>query len=118
VLFYGVLKTKADILLELQEYDLAIRAYKKLKDFCGLENESLHHLRMKAHEQISVCYGAAGYYNVAITYLKKALQMSYLLRDHVSELQYYDKLSREYGNAGNPVKMVEYHKRAFEGLVE
>ena len=34
IVFYGVLKTKADILVELQEFDLAIKAYKKLKDEC------------------------------------------------------------------------------------
>jgi hypothetical protein len=32
MVFYGVLKTKADILVELQEFDLAIKAYKKLKE--------------------------------------------------------------------------------------
>ena len=32
IVFYGVLKTKADILVELQEFDLAIKAYRKLKD--------------------------------------------------------------------------------------
>ena len=34
LIFYGVLKTKADILVELQEFDLAIKAYKKVKDEC------------------------------------------------------------------------------------
>jgi len=29
-----LMKTKADILLQLQDYDLAIKAYKKLKDEC------------------------------------------------------------------------------------
>ena len=44
--------------------------------------------------------------------------MAYLMKDNVSELQYYDKLSREYANAGDPVKMVAYHKRASNGLIE
>ena len=34
------------------------------------------------------------------------------------ELHYYDKLSRAYMNAGNPTKMVAYHKRVFYGLLE
>jgi len=44
--------------------------------------------------------------------------MAYLLKDTLSELQYYDKLSRAYTNAGNPVQMLAYHKRAFNGLLE
>ena len=63
------MRTKADILFELQEFDLSIRAYKKLKDMFLFEDK----LRMKSMEQISVCYATCGYHNVAITYLKKAL---------------------------------------------
>lgn len=40
------------------------------------------------------------------------------MKDSLSELGYYEKLSLAYTNAGDPVKMVAYHKRAFNGLVE
>ena len=50
-MFYGILKTKADIMFDLQEYDLAIKAYKKLKDECELwEDKRMRRLKMKAFE--------------------------------------------------------------------
>ena len=34
ILLYSVLKTQGDILVELCRFDLAIKAYKTLKDYC------------------------------------------------------------------------------------
>ena len=73
---------------------------------------------MRAYESIAVCYSSCNYHNVAISYYKKALQLAYDRKDTMIELHYYDKLSRAYMNAGNPTKMVAYHKRVFYGLLE
>jgi hypothetical protein len=55
ILLYGVLKTEGDILVELNQFDLAIKAYKTLKDYC--ENwGGMVSLKMKIYEQISVCF--------------------------------------------------------------
>jgi tetratricopeptide (TPR) repeat protein len=73
---------------------------------------------MKAFEQIAICYQTCEMYNLSITYYKKSLQISYELRDTMAELNLYYKLGQAYANAGDPIKMVAYHKRAFHGLLE
>jgi tetratricopeptide (TPR) repeat protein len=96
--------------VELQEYDLAIKAYKRLKDECErYGGREFRALKMKTYEQIAVCYSNCQLYNVSITYYKKALQIAYQTQDNISELFYYEKLARAYMNAGDPDKMVLYH---------
>jgi hypothetical protein len=34
-LFYAVLKTEGDILCEIEQWDLALKCFKTLKDLCG-----------------------------------------------------------------------------------
>ena len=34
VIFYALLKAEGDILVEMNEWDLAIKCYKTLKDYC------------------------------------------------------------------------------------
>jgi hypothetical protein len=48
VLFYAVLKTEGDIFVELNQYDIAIKCYKTLKDAC--ENWGFLKLKMKTYE--------------------------------------------------------------------
>jgi hypothetical protein len=49
VVFYSLLKTEGDILFEMSEYDLAIRCYKTLKDYCRSWG-SMEYLKMKTYE--------------------------------------------------------------------
>ena len=55
LLLYGVLKTEGDIFVELNQFDLAIKAYKTLKDYCDNWGGMIP-LKMKIYEQISVCF--------------------------------------------------------------
>ena len=72
VVFYSLLKTEGDILFEMSEYDLAIRCYKTLKDYCRSWG-SMEYLKMKTYEQIATVYATAKLHQVQKTYLKKAL---------------------------------------------
>jgi len=72
ILLYSVLKTQGDILVEIRQFDLAIKAYKTLKDYCDAWG-NMTSLKMKIYEQISVCYQMCDKYSVSMTYMKKAL---------------------------------------------
>jgi hypothetical protein len=49
VIFYALLKAEGDILVEMHEYDLAIRCYKTLKDYCRKWGK-MDFLKMKTYE--------------------------------------------------------------------
>jgi hypothetical protein len=49
LIFYTVLKTEGDILFELAEYDLAIKCFKSLKDYCRIWG-NMEYLKMKTYE--------------------------------------------------------------------
>ena len=46
MLLYSILKTEADLLVDLQQYDLGIKAYKTLKDFCDDDKWGMLDLKM------------------------------------------------------------------------
>ena len=62
-MFYSILKTEGDLLFEMSEYDLAIRCYKTLKDYCRSWG-SMEYLKMKTYEQIAIIYGTVKKYQV------------------------------------------------------
>jgi hypothetical protein len=49
VMFYCVLKTEGDILVDLTQYDLAIKCYKTIKDYCD-EWQGMDYIKMKTYE--------------------------------------------------------------------
>ena len=73
---------------------------------------------MLTYEQISYCYTVNGKYNVAISFLKKAIMLAYFLGDQNAEKRYYEKLSQAYMYTGDVIKMGFYHKRAYYGITE
>jgi len=79
MVFYAVIKTEGDIFVDLQQYDLAIKCYKTLKDLCVAwgRNEDMLAMKMKTYEQIGMCYSESGKVYVAMTYYKRALQLAY-----------------------------------------
>ena len=48
-LFYAMLKVEGDILLDLNEHDLAIKCFKTLKDYCDVWGD-MEKLKMKTYE--------------------------------------------------------------------
>ena len=51
MLFYCVMKTKGDIMVDLQQFNLAIIAYKRLKGECERwGGKEMHLLKMKMFE--------------------------------------------------------------------
>lgn len=113
MIIYCVMKTQGDIFVDMIMFDRAIKVYKTLKDFCHDQGPDFLRMKMKAFEQIAVCYRACNMYNVAITYFKKALIVAYLLYDPIAECYYYERLSIQYMNLGDMKKMTDYHNRAF-----
>jgi len=71
MVYYAIMKSKADMLMELSQVNFAIQEYKKLKDL--LQGKKMFKLMMKIYEQLSVCYTDSGMYQIALSYLKKAL---------------------------------------------
>jgi hypothetical protein len=49
LVFYSVLKTEGDILMDLQEIDLAIKCYKTVKDQCSYWG-NMDDLKLKCYE--------------------------------------------------------------------
>ena len=79
-LFYAVLKTEGDILVELSQFDYAVKCYKTLKDFCEMWGDMVS-LKMKTYEQIAACYRSCRCYLSAINYYKKGLHLAYQIGD-------------------------------------
>jgi hypothetical protein len=73
---------------------------------------------MRAFEQIASCYSTCCMYNLALTYLKKALMVAYEMNDTMSELKYYEKLGIASMNAGDTQKMLAYQNRVMYGQLE
>jgi hypothetical protein len=73
---------------------------------------------MKMYEHIASCYHKASKFNIAMTYLKKALYFAYELHDTVAELVFYERLAICYMYIGDYHKMELYHKRASLCLIE
>jgi tetratricopeptide (TPR) repeat protein len=118
MLLYSILKTEADLLVDLQQYDLGIKAYKTLKDFCDDDKWGMLDLKMMAYESIAVCYRTCAKNKVAKCYFKKALQIAYFIKDQVAECRLYERLAVTYMNLGDTNKMASYHERSYNGLTE
>ena len=65
-----------------------------------------------------MCYHKSAKFNIARTYLKKALYLAYLFDDTTSELVFYERLALCYMYTGDHCKMELYHKRASLCLIE
>jgi len=116
-LFYAVLKVEGDILLDLNEHDLAIKCFKTLKDYCDVWGD-MEKLKMKTYEQIAVCYRSKGKKYKAIEYFKKALFYAYKCSDYLMEVHHYERLAVCSMDAGEPVKMRLYYDRAVGHKIE
>ena len=88
-LFYAVLKTEGELLIEIDQWDMAIKCFKTLKDFLKAWGNK-DHLIMRTLEQIGFCYRANTMYRISTTYFKKALMMAYILNDRLAELNIYE----------------------------
>jgi hypothetical protein len=58
MIIYIILKAQGDILVQFDEFDLAIKAYKRVKDVCErrIYSPNMKRLKMRLYEQIAVCY--------------------------------------------------------------
>lgn len=108
LVFYLLLRAEGDILLELKEYDFAIKAYKSLKNYCKRwqrQNEmyeaykkkkmpqmrgchNFDRLLISLYHQIGTVYREAGMHNAAMDYFKKQLILAWQ-----SGCQYYESLA-------------------------
>jgi hypothetical protein len=52
MILYIVLKAEGDIFCEFEEYDMAIKAYKRLKDMCErrINSPNMMKLKMRTYE--------------------------------------------------------------------
>jgi hypothetical protein len=64
MLHIAVLKTEGDILMDLLQFDRAIKCNKKIKDYCDdiKDNFNSEPIKMKMYEQIAICYFTAQKY--------------------------------------------------------
>ena len=68
LIFYCLLKTEGDIMIELGDYDKAIQAYKALRNYCRVWG--LLEQEMWMAEQIGIAYREVKYHELAVDYFK------------------------------------------------
>ena len=116
LIFYCVLKTEGDIMMELNDFDKAIKAYKALRNYCRVWG--LLEQEMWMAEQLGTCYRHLRYHELATDYFKFSLSLAWELGDQAAEMRAYDNLAIEYFYIGNINKAKIYHDRVFRGRVE
>ena len=116
LIFYCLLKTEGDIMIELDDYDKAIKAYKALRNYCRVWG--LLEQEMWMAEQIGVSYRELRYHELAVDYFKCQLSLAWELNDLKAEMRSYENLSMEYYYIGNIDKAKLYHNRVFRGYLE
>lgn len=116
LIFYCLLKTEGDIMIELRDYHRAIQAYKALRNYCKLWG--LLEQEMWVAEQIGMAYRTMRSHEIAIDYFKIQMSLAWELNDTATEVRSYDNLSQEYYYVGNIDKAKLYHERVFGGKIE
>ena len=99
MIFYCILKTEGDIMIELRDYLRAIQAYKLLRHYC--KKWELMQQEMWISEQIGMAYRIIRSHESAIDYFKVQLSLAWELGDTRAELRSYDNLSQEYYYTGD-----------------
>ena len=116
LIFYCLLKTEGDIMIELSDYNKALQAYKALRNYCRvwgmLEQEQW------MCEQIGVAYRQLRYHERAVDYFKCQLSLAWERNDDTGEMRSYDNLSIEYYYVGDITKAQLYHDRVLKGRNE
>ena len=91
LIFYCLLKTEGDIMIELRDYHRAIQAYKALRNYC--KNWKLVEQEMWVSEQIGIAYRTMRSHEIAIDYFKIQMSLAWELNDTTAEIRSYDNLS-------------------------
>ena len=94
LIFYCLLKTEGDIMIELDDYNKALQAYKSLRNYCRVWG--LLEQEMWIAEQIGMTYRELRYHELATDYFKFQLSLAWELNDLKQEMKSYDNLSIEY----------------------
>jgi len=86
-------------MIELNDYDKAIKAYKALRNYCRVWG--LMQQEMWMAEQIGMCYRMLRFHELASDYFKFQLSLAWELNDREAEMKSYDNLAIEYYYIGN-----------------
>ena len=91
LIFYCLLKTEGDIMIELRDYHRAIQAYKTLRSYC--KNWGMLEQEMWVSEQIGMAYRTMRSHEIAIDYFKVQMSLAWEICDTAAEIRSYDNLS-------------------------
>ena len=75
LIFYCLLKTEGDIMIEIGDYDKALQAYKTLRNYCRHWGEAFLEQEMWMTEQIGMTYRSIRMYKRAVDYFKRQLAL-------------------------------------------
>jgi tetratricopeptide (TPR) repeat protein len=101
MVFYAVLKTQAEVCVELRDFNQALKCWKNILGYC----KSWNALQLQAWtlEATATCYKALTQYDMQLDCLQEALKISLELCDEEMELRLYQQMA-----------ICFYYKRAFK----
>lgn len=111
LVFFAILKTEGDILLQLRDFNRALQAYKSLRNYC--KNWGMMRQEMYIAQQIGYVYRTIDYHEAAVDYFKLMTSLAWELGDTKNELRSYDNLSLEYYYLGDLDRCKKYYERFF-----
>ncbi len=115
-LFIESYRVLGELFMEFGEYEHAKRILLFLKSLCI--NIELPYDLSRIYETLGCCYKFLNNYKKAILCYKKQLQISWILKDRISELRAYDNIGIQYFYLNNKSKSKYYHQRYINGKVE
>jgi len=115
-LFIESYRVLGELFIEFGEYEHSKKILLFLKNLCI--NIELPYELNRIYETLGYCYKFLNNYKKSILCYKKQLQISWILKDRISELRAYDNIGIQYFYLNNKSKAKYYHQRYVNGKVE
>lgn len=115
-LFLESFRILGELYIEFGDYEHAKRILHFLKYICF--NLEFPYELSRTYESLATCYKYLSNFKKAITLYKKQIEMSWVLKDYITELRSYDNIGIQYFYLNNKSKARYFHNRMINGKIE